>query len=419
MQFKKIEFPKVLASNYIPSDIDLALPKSSKLPLNQQHYLVYIPWLQKYLKLFPPEFRDFFTYILPYLKVRTTNVHTAVSLSYLDKLLKKFKPVNRRVVAIALCLHDSGWSQLTETEIADTLGVRRLKPTGAAKNPKLKHAVKSEEIARKILVEYQFKPRLTAEEVDLVCKAVLYHDKPDDIKNFKQEIPLEVLLVADLDHFWSFTHENFWQDTLRKQVSPIKYLKSIKNDLDSYFVTSEGKKIARGLANDRAEEIKGLEQNILLDIVGTWKISKNPEYRGFRCANCQKYNNVAWYHWLNDGGFKLPVHLCKNCEAKFQDNAIGIDESKKQIINRKTFGNSYKYSPAAIKKFKKIVVSWPKHQKVEFKAFSCDQCGKVLDIDKKDGLRKGYHCWWKMEDGKTLAELHFHKSCAELLGIKQ
>ena len=160
------------------------------------------------------------------------------------------------------------------------------------------------------------------------------------------------------------------------------------------------------------------EQNILLQIVETWRISEKPEYRGFRCANCQQYKNEAWYHWVNTGNFKLPIHMCNDtCEPAFQNNTIQIDESKRQQTDRDTFGNSYVYSPEAVKRFREIVASWPEYKEPELKAYTCDACNKDLDIDSTDGVRKGYHVWWKMDDGKTLAELHFHKECAKPLGI--
>lgn len=162
------------------------------------------------------------------------------------------------------------------------------------------------------------------------------------------------------------------------------------------------------------------EQDILLQIVETWKISEVPEYRGFRCANCQQYRNEAWYHWLNIGGYKLPIHMCDDtCEPLFQNNSIKIDDTRRQIVDRTNFGNSYTYSPEAVKRFNEIAASWPEYKKPELKAYTCDLCNKKLNIDSTDGIRKGYHVWWKMRDDKTLVELHFHKDCAASMGITE
>jgi hypothetical protein len=160
------------------------------------------------------------------------------------------------------------------------------------------------------------------------------------------------------------------------------------------------------------------EQKVLLAIVETWGLSEKPEYRGFRCANCQGYKNEAWYHWLNSGGYRLPVHMCDDqCEPEFQTDKILVDPTKRTEVNRESFGNEYQFSEETIERFKEIVASWPEYQEPQLKAFSCDECKDDLNIDPADGQRKGFHVWWKMPDGETLAELHFHKDCANKLGI--
>lgn len=160
------------------------------------------------------------------------------------------------------------------------------------------------------------------------------------------------------------------------------------------------------------------EQAILLSIVETWRISELPEYRGFRCAHCQQYKNEAWYHWVNTGGYKLPIHLCdEGCHQALQAQSLTVDASKRQKVNRVSFGKNVNYSPRAVRRFQEIVHSWPDNAPPEKKAFSCDECGLALESDPADGMRKGFHVWWKMPDGYTLAELHFHRECAHQLGI--
>ncbi len=257
MQFKEISFPGILSAIYLPEDISLALPQKSQLPLDQQHFLLYIPWQEKYLKLIPPEFQNFFETIKHYLQVRTTDVHVAISSSYLDLFLSKFnEPINRRVVALALFLHDSGWSCLSEEEIANSLGVKGLKLSDLALKPKEKHAVLSEKISRKVLNSYKFEPPLFHNEIELICKAVLYHDRPEEVMGAKMPVPIEIKILADLDHLWSFTYENFWQDTVRKGVSPGDYIQNLANDLDSYFLTNEGKLLAKELLVERSKEVE-------------------------------------------------------------------------------------------------------------------------------------------------------------------
>lgn len=162
----------------------------------------------------------------------------------------------------------------------------------------------------------------------------------------------------------------------------------------------------------------GQEQELLLQIVKTWNISEWPEYRGFRCANCQEYKNEAWYHWLNLGGYRLPIHLCADtCEIEFKAGNIKIGSSADKKFDLESFGNNYKFSQKAQETFTKIIQSWPDYKEPELKAFTCDACNKNLDVDTVDNKRKGYHVWWKMDDLKTLTEFHFHKECGNNLRL--
>jgi len=56
----------------------------------------------------------------------------------------------------------------------------------------------------------------------------------------------------------------------------------------------------------------------ILKIVKSWKINPVPEYRGFRCAKCQRFMRKAWHVWLNHKGYKLEVHFCKECFKKLR-----------------------------------------------------------------------------------------------------
>ncbi len=59
-----------------------------------------------------------------------------------------------------------------------------------------------------------------------------------------------------------------------------------------------------------------MDSKEILKIVKKWKINKTPEFRGFRCANCQKRMHKAWHVWLSDGGYKTEVHFCRRCGRK-------------------------------------------------------------------------------------------------------
>jgi len=258
---ENISFSRVVTPDnkcfYIPTDVKLVFPKESLSP-DLIRCLVYIPWKRDYLQFSPKRFRRFFEFVLPYLKTRTTDVHTAVCPSYMNHYIKKLEKereikINKKIVAYGLILHDCGWSTLNKKEIADSLAVKGLKIKGEAFGPKRKHADEGVKLARKILNEYKFKPALTKEEKEAICEAVFWHDKTEKAKG--EKLPIEIKAVVDLDHLWSFTKLNFWQDTVRKNVSPQDYLKNLEHDLNSYFIFEIGKELAYTLLKERKKEV--------------------------------------------------------------------------------------------------------------------------------------------------------------------
>lgn len=237
---------KIFKEKKIPEDILLKVPGNS-----EHNTLVYIPWDNKYLYFVPDEYRKFFLIALPQLNVRTTNVHAACSLAFLDRIIElSEQPVNRRVVALGLILHDIGWSVLSNQEIIDSLSdYQGLKLSKTSLGPKEKHAQEGVKIAKKMLGDFVFDPPLSDEEKSEIIEAVKYHDDPE-------KCSLSGQLVADLDRLWSFTHENFWQDTIRKNVTPDEYLKNLRQDYKTYFTTKAGLKLAEELFKERETEVK-------------------------------------------------------------------------------------------------------------------------------------------------------------------
>src|SRR6202022_4982506 len=105
-------------------------------------------------------------------------------------------------------------------------------------------------IAMHVLEREPYASQLTGGQRELIYNAILYHDKPWELA-VDGAIPIEMKIVCDVDHLWSFTRENFWQDIIRKKVNPISYLKNLDNELASYFVTEKGKEKATLLLFER------------------------------------------------------------------------------------------------------------------------------------------------------------------------
>jgi hypothetical protein len=240
---------------WVPADIPLQVPASSSIERSLLHYLIYIPWDDKYLRLIGPDYRDFFRFALPYLRARTTDVHVATCFPFANELMAADPAAaDERVVHLAFILHDSGWSQMTEHEIADSLGVEGLALSGAAVAPKARHAELGRDLAQRLVQEYPFQSPLTDAQKTLIYQAIFYHDKPQQLAAMG-DLPASLRVVCDVDHLWSFTHENFWQDTLRKGVDPRVYVENLASDLEGYFVTEAGKHKARQLLEARRAEV--------------------------------------------------------------------------------------------------------------------------------------------------------------------
>ncbi len=244
---------------WIPSDISLRIPQLTSIAPHLLHHLVYIPWDPRYLELVDPAYRDFVSYVLRYLHVRTTDVHVATCLPFARELMRDTPgPVDAQVVHVAFILHDCGWSQMSDQELADSLGVEGLALSGAAVSPKARHAELGRDLATRLLTQYALDPPLGDEQKEMIYTAILFHDKPGQLAAMGNG-PTSIQIVCDTDHLWSFTHENFWQDTLRKDVDPRLYLNALGKDLDGYFVTAPGKEKALQLLKDRDIEVRRWE----------------------------------------------------------------------------------------------------------------------------------------------------------------
>jgi hypothetical protein len=242
----------------VPSDLTLSIPQNSEVESSMLHFLIYIPWDDKYLEQVPADYLAFFQSVLPHLAVRTTDVHVALCLPFVKELGAHFKgEFDERVVYLAFILHDVGWSRLSELEIAQSLGVSGLELTPDASAPKEKHATVGKKLAAELLKSYDFQPPLSAEQTALILDSVLYHDQPAKLSG-PGDIPLELKLVCDADHLWFFTRQNFWQDTVRKNIPPQEYLQNLERDLSGYFTTEPGRDLARQLLAQRQAEVAQL-----------------------------------------------------------------------------------------------------------------------------------------------------------------
>ena len=258
VSFKRFPLPDGKGA-WIPTDVNLRLPEAAAMDPGRLHALAFLPWDDRYLVPLDTSYRGFFQSVLPYLHVRTTDVHVATCLPHARELIAaESEPVDERVVHIAFILHDCGWSQMSEAEIADSLGVEGLALSTTTLGPKARHTELGRDLAQRLLREFPAQPPLTASQEEMIFRAILFHDKPEQLAT-QGDLPASVRVVCEVDHLWSFTHENFWQDTVRKGVDPRQYVQNLGADLGTYFVAEPAKRKARQMLDERSAEVKSWE----------------------------------------------------------------------------------------------------------------------------------------------------------------
>jgi RNase P subunit RPR2 len=60
-----------------------------------------------------------------------------------------------------------------------------------------------------------------------------------------------------------------------------------------------------------------ITQEELVRLANKWPIDWKPKYRRPICANCGVTMAVMWHCWLNEGGYKKEIHLCKKCGNQY------------------------------------------------------------------------------------------------------
>jgi hypothetical protein len=257
----------------LPADIRLKFLAGTGLTPQQLCATAYLPWRERYLEHVPEKYQPFFKHVLPHLGNRSTNVHTALSVSQLPFLINHAtEKVDARAVYLGTILHDAGWSLVSHQGIADSLSFSGLKLSETSRLPKQQHVLIGTALAYDLLNSYDFgnKP-LSQANKHHISQIIRRHDydAPWDKGKFPTLTP-ETKLVCDADRLWSYTHENFWQDTVRKSIRPEDYLVTISGAIDDYFITPQGRVRAHGLVANRRIEVEEY-----LDLAKTAAAAKN------------------------------------------------------------------------------------------------------------------------------------------------
>jgi hypothetical protein len=266
---------------WVPTDVTISFPAAPGIPTSDLHYLAYIPWDNRYLRHIPERYRDFFEHVLPHLSARTSNVHTALSVAQVPYLLKGLSTaVDKDALYYALILHDCGWSEVSQEGLVASLSYGGVAPTSSASlKPKQQHLIYGEALAYKLLDAYPFHPDgPDAADQYYITEIIRRHDHDAPWEKDKYgEISIEMKLMCDGDRLWSYTHENFWLDTVRKGIAPEIYIDNIEEAIDTYFFTEQGKDRARQLVAERRTEVTAcLDERAESPSLSIWRPHHRP-----------------------------------------------------------------------------------------------------------------------------------------------
>jgi hypothetical protein len=281
ISFRTIDLPTGRQAR-IPGDISIVFPEASNLTPRQRQATAFIPWEERYFAHIPKAYRPFFEHTLPHLNYRTSDVHTALSIAQLPFLLEhSTSPANARIAYLATILHDTGWSMIDMAGIAASLSYSGVALSEASHLSKAQHVLIGAAMAYDLLDTFDFghEPLFEAAKrhISQIIRRTDY-DAPWERGNYPH-LSTENKIVCDADRLWSYTHENFWQDTIRKDVEPEDYLLTLTGAIDNYFITPQGKVRAHGMIADRRHEVEQYLGSKRRQNTQIWKPKAKPSVR--------------------------------------------------------------------------------------------------------------------------------------------
>jgi HD superfamily phosphodiesterase len=164
-----------------------------------------------------------------YLDTRHNKLHTDICLQFALRLLRK-EGGNPTIVVPAIILHDVGWKAVPEDS-----QIRGFGPNMSDPDIQRIHEVEGSKIARNILEELRY----DEDKISKICEIVLFHDSR------KEGMYLEDSIVKDADKLWRLSHVSMRIDPARYNMAISNYLDFLQKQIETWYLTSGGKKIAR------------------------------------------------------------------------------------------------------------------------------------------------------------------------------
>lgn len=181
----------------------------------------------------------------PYLATRDNEIHTQTAYRFACKLLQA-EGGDDAVVLPAVILHDVGWKAVPEE-----LQLKAFGPGFNDKEINRIHEVEGAAIAGRILEQVHYDAARAKEIVEIVGG----HDSRTD------SLSLNDSLVKDADKLWRFSEEALQVDPQRFGIAPEVHVDWLKHQIDKWFFTETGRRMARIEQNLRAASLSSASQN--------------------------------------------------------------------------------------------------------------------------------------------------------------
>lgn len=164
----------------------------------------------------------------PYLDTRENDLHTRIAYSFALKLLEA-EGGDEKIVIPAVLLHDVGWKAVPEE-----LQLKAFGPGKYDLEINRIHEVEGAKIARELLQQAGYDPAL----VDQITEIILGHDSR------QEAISHNDAMVKDSDKLWRFSREAIRVDAQRFRVDSVAHVVWLGRQIDGWFLTATGKKMA-------------------------------------------------------------------------------------------------------------------------------------------------------------------------------
>jgi len=171
-----------------------------------------------------------------FLDTRDNELHTRIASAFAEKLLEA-EGGDARVVLPAILLHDVGWKMVPEELQLTAFG-----PGHNDMTINRIHEVEGAKIARRLLEELGYDPKL----IDEIVAIILEHDSR------LKPLSLNDAIVKDSDKLWRFTAEALQVDPKRFGIDPGVHTRWLKLQIEGWFITETGIRLARQEQRERA-----------------------------------------------------------------------------------------------------------------------------------------------------------------------